>query len=180
MSLPGPAQAARSRWIGRPRLQDRENTLEAGQRAGVDASGFPRKALPPHLDARLQRRIKGLVWDHDMLLSLTARMAAIPKTRVAEEEHSGRRAGIMLPLCSVDGKPGVLFNLRSMSVGTHKGQVRAPFTAPLAGFCVCYDMPPFFAQSKRLGCVPKSDLLKSDVQDAWGAAPPCTLLPERR
>jgi len=123
---PGPVTAARSRWIPRPRWEDRENTLEAGQSAALDASGWPRKPLPPHLNARLQRRIKEMVWDHDMLLALTERIARIPKTRVADDQHTGRRAGIMLPLCSVDGKPGVLFNLRSMNVGTHKGQVCFP------------------------------------------------------
>lgn len=132
-SVPASAKSLatpQSKWIPRTRLEDRENTMESGQET-VMLHGFPGKPLPPDLDARLQRRIRTLEWSHDVLLSLTERIAAIPKTRVSDDQHTGRRAGIMLPLCSVDGKPGILFNLRSMDVGTHKGQVCS------LAFCIC-------------------------------------------
>ena len=38
-------------------------------------------------------------------------------------ERAGRRAAVLVPLCFTEGKPAVLFTVRSQLVSTHKGQV---------------------------------------------------------
>ena len=37
----------------------------------------------------------------------------MPKPRVGSDQHTGKRAAVMLPLCVVDGEPSVLLTLRS-------------------------------------------------------------------
>ena len=47
-------------------------------------------------------------------------------TRGQAAERAGRRAAVLVPLCFKEGKPAVLFTVRSQLVSTHKGQVSFP------------------------------------------------------
>jgi len=104
----------------------RSNAVDYRHCLQYDLGLWPTHPLPPHLDAKLQRRKKRLEFTSEMLETIAQRMSEIPKARIDSLYHTGRRAAIMLPLCTVKGQPSVLLNLRSQTVGTHKGQVCFP------------------------------------------------------
>jgi len=115
------------RWIPPARwLPDHEHGIDYRQRLKYDLGSWPKKPLPPHLEARLMQRLSKLEFTHPMLSSIAERMSELPKKRIESHYHTGRRAAVMLPLCVVDSKPSVLLNLRSHNVSTHKGQVCFP------------------------------------------------------
>ena len=74
----------------------------------------------------LQSGTKHLRLDASTLHRITQHIAALPKTRIDAACTNGRRAAVMVPLCTVDGKVSVLFNVRSQHVTTHKGEVCFP------------------------------------------------------
>ena len=51
------------------------------------------------------------------------RQAMVEGDDAKAAERAGRRAAILVPLCIKEGKPAVLFTVRSNLVSTHKGQV---------------------------------------------------------
>lgn len=61
--------------------------------------------------------------DDAVLDEVRQRVAGLPRRRF---KRGGRRAAVLVPLCTVDGQPAVLFTKRTETVGTHKGQVSFP------------------------------------------------------
>jgi len=123
------------KWIPPPRWlpnhanhehECRWNTLDYRHCLQYDLGQWPTNPLPAHLDAKLQRRKKRLEFTDEMLSTIATRMSEIPKARIDSSYHTGRRAAVMLPLVTVKGQASVLLNLRSQTVGTHKGQVCFP------------------------------------------------------
>jgi nudix motif 8 len=54
--------------------------------------------------------------------------AKLPKSKrdADYQRRMQRQAAVLIPLCTVHGVPSVLFQIRGMDVGTHKGQVSFP------------------------------------------------------
>jgi len=84
--------------------------------------------MPVSVDAALKAVTASsqFTLDDDLLFRIANRMFEMPKPRVCETMHTGKRAAVLVPLCEVDGEPSVLFTLRSQNVSTHKGQVSFP------------------------------------------------------
>ena len=130
----GKHQSQVQKWIPPPRWlpsmkhehECRANTVDYRHCLQYDLGLWPTQPLPAHLDAKLQRRKKRLAFTDEMLATIAERMSDIPKARIDASYHTGRRAAVMLPLCTVKGQASVLLNLRSQNVGTHKGQVSFP------------------------------------------------------
>ena len=91
-----------------------------------DVSTMEREPLPKDLHRAMQFGLRHLRLDAAMLARITSYIAALPMERIDSECQNGRRAAVMLPLCIVDGKVSVLFNVRSQQVTTHKGEVCFP------------------------------------------------------
>jgi len=58
--------------------------------------------------------------------SLKALRCALSAAQQLEPQLSQPRnnAGVLIPLCNVEGRPGVLFQVRAKSLRSHSGEVR--------------------------------------------------------
>lgn len=61
--------------------------------------------------------------DDEVLTRVTERLERLERRAL---EGVARQAAVLVPLCTIDGAPAVLFTKRSEKVGTHKGQVSFP------------------------------------------------------
>jgi len=109
------------RWL-QPKEIDNYHKVEYSMRE------WPRRPMPVSVDAALRSMTSSRTFslDDNLLHRIANRMWEMPKPRVCETMHTGKRAAVMVPLCNVDGEPSVLFTLRSQHVSTHKGQVSFP------------------------------------------------------
>ena len=118
------------RWLPEQPTKGCQLGLRGGQDyrriLNYDVSTMECEPLPEDLHRAMQFGVKHLRLDEAMLKRITSYIAALPMHRVDSECQNGRRAAVMLPLCLVNGKVSVLFNVRSQQVSQHKGEVCFP------------------------------------------------------
>jgi nudix motif 8 len=118
------------RWLPDKPTTGKQLVLRGGEDyrriLNYDVSTMEREPLPKDLQRAMQYGLKHLQLDAAMLTRITSSIAALPMQRIDRKCQNGRRAAVMLPLCVVDGKVSVLFNVRSQQVSTHKGEVCFP------------------------------------------------------
>ena len=91
-----------------------------------DLAKWPSVPYPPDVDKPLRHMLTCFNFTPWMLKRITTRLYELPKPRIDQTFHTGKRAAVMVPLCDVKGIPSVIFTLRSDKVRTHKGQVSFP------------------------------------------------------
>ncbi|KAE9048922.1 hypothetical protein PR003_g3871 [Phytophthora rubi] len=110
--------------------QDREYTLwlcaellSEGKLDELEAVLKPYHDFAQH-DMNAQRRTPlATAFDQRHLERIRKRLSRLP--RQITKAYSAR-AAVVIPLCTFEGEPSVLFTLRSLTVGKHKGEVCFP------------------------------------------------------
>ncbi|OZJ04625.1 hypothetical protein BZG36_02063 [Bifiguratus adelaidae] len=82
----------------------------------------------PH-DAHLERNpFRGMTWNGVTLSALKRGLTRLPPIDIpyAVEADRLKSAAVLVPLCTVNAKPSVLFTVRSSGLRTHQGEVSFP------------------------------------------------------
>lgn len=59
-----------------------------------------------------------------LALSVVQQSDQSPSPLQQSHESKSRNAGVLIPLCNVEGKPGILFQVRAKNLRNHSGEVR--------------------------------------------------------
>ncbi|KAI8980392.1 hypothetical protein BDB01DRAFT_843766 [Pilobolus umbonatus] len=67
-------------------------------------------------------RLKNLALDTTTLSSFSRRLINCPRLKVRYQPDV-KEAAVLMPLCTIDGKPSVLFTVRNMNMRSHQGEI---------------------------------------------------------